>query len=195
MTEQQTSRKSLFARLWIYQSERFPLVAHGVLILAFSVSAVCYSALLRGQAAFPSVSILLMAFVSALAFFMMLRLADEFKDCAEDSRYRPHRPVPRGLVSLRELGWLGLVLAALQLALALITNNILILLLFVTWLYLLAMSVEFGIKSWLKAHPFHYMWSHMLIMPLIDLYATAWDWSVISGGAGTPPGRPCHTAQ
>ena len=40
-------------------------------------------------------------------FFLQLRIADEFKDFAEDSRFRPYRPVPRGLVTLTELGWVG----------------------------------------------------------------------------------------
>ena len=57
-----------------------------------------------------------MAFATAFLFFLQLRIADEFKDFEEDSRYRPYRPVPRGLVRLRELGWLGAAAACLQLA-------------------------------------------------------------------------------
>jgi 4-hydroxybenzoate polyprenyltransferase len=34
------------------------------------------------------------------------------------------------------------------------------------------------VRDWLKAHPAAYMWSHMLILPLIDLYGTACDWRV-----------------
>ena len=37
------------ARWWVYQRERFPLVAHAPLIAAFSSAAVCLSALLRGE--------------------------------------------------------------------------------------------------------------------------------------------------
>jgi len=35
-------------RWWAYQRERFPVVAHGVLIAAFSISAVAYTGILRG---------------------------------------------------------------------------------------------------------------------------------------------------
>ena len=35
-------------RWWIYQKERFPLLAHGPLIFAFSACAVAFSSLLRG---------------------------------------------------------------------------------------------------------------------------------------------------
>ena len=45
---------------------------------------------------------------------LQLRLADEFKDFEEDSRYRPYRPVPRGLVSLRDLAWVWAGCIALQ---------------------------------------------------------------------------------
>jgi len=57
---------------WVYQGERFPVVAHGALIAAFSLSAVCFSALLRGAAAFPPLRTLLVAFVSSFTFFLQL---------------------------------------------------------------------------------------------------------------------------
>ena len=86
---------------WIvYQRERFPVAGHGPLVAAFSASAVCFSSLVRGRVAAPSAIALLVAFLTSLLFFLQLRIADEFKDFEEDSRYRPYRPVPRGLVTL-----------------------------------------------------------------------------------------------
>jgi 4-hydroxybenzoate polyprenyltransferase len=41
------------------------------------------------------------------------------------------------------------------------------------------MSQEFFRRDWLKAHPLTYLWSHMLIVPLIDLYTTACDWLAV----------------
>ncbi len=172
---------------WVtYQRERFPLAAHGPLIAAFSFSAVCYSSLARGDVQIPEPEVALVAFASALVFFLQLRIADEFKDFEEDSRFRPYRPVPRGLVSLRELGMLGAGCAALQLVLALWLAPFLALILLVVWVYLALMSHEFFVRDWLKAHPVVYMWSHMLIMPLIDFYATACDW--VTAGTGLPWG-------
>jgi 4-hydroxybenzoate polyprenyltransferase len=60
------------------------------------------------------------------------------------------------------------------------------LLLLVVWIYLGLMCREFFMRDWLKARPIAYLWSHMLIMPLIDLYATACDW--LPAGAGLPSG-------
>ena len=88
----------------VYQRERFPLAGHGPLVAAFSASAVCFSSLVRGRVARRRQP-LLVAFVTSLLFFLQLRIADEFKDYEEDARYRPYRPVPRGLVTLRELAW------------------------------------------------------------------------------------------
>src|SRR5439155_297122 len=43
----------------------------------------------------------------ALVFFFLLRVLDEHKDEDVDRRFRPELPVPRGLVTLAELRWLG----------------------------------------------------------------------------------------
>jgi 4-hydroxybenzoate polyprenyltransferase len=163
-------------RWWIYQRERFPLAAYVPLVLAFSSSAVCFSHQLRGQNSWPTLPALAVAFATCLMFFLGLRLADEFKDIEEDTRYRPYRPVPRGLVTLRELGWVGAGAAAIQLALALWLAPGLSLVLFAGWAYLTLMSNEFFARDWLKARPITYLWTHMFIMPIVDLYATACDW-------------------
>jgi len=172
-------------RWWVYQRERFPLLAHGPLVLAFSSSAVCFSRSLRGQRGFPAWQELAVAFATCLLFFMGLRIADEFKDIEEDSRYRPYRPVPRGLVSLRELGWVGAGAAFIQLLLALWLSPPLVAVLLGGWLYLALMSKEFFAREWLKARPITYLWTHMLIMPIVDLYATTCDWA--PAGLKLPP--------
>src|SRR6185503_3124011 len=100
-------RQPMANRWWVYQRERFPVLAHGLLIAAFSFSAISYSSVLRGAA--PGWPAALTAFASCFLFFLQLRIADEFKDFDEDARWRPYRPVPRGLVRLRELAVVGLL--------------------------------------------------------------------------------------
>ena len=177
---------SAVRRWMIYQHERFPLLGHGPLVAAFSLSAVCFSSLLRGDASFPRISTIAIAFFGSLLFFLQLRIADEFKDAEEDARYRPYRPVPRGLVTLRQLGILGGLSAVAQLALTLWLYPPLIIWLVLTWTYLGLMGKEFFIGHWLRAHPFTYLWTHMLIMPLIDVYTSACDW--LPAGATLPGG-------
>ena len=171
---------SLGARWWTYQRERFPLAAHAPLVLTFSASAVCFSSLLRsneGAAAdWPSLHAIGVAFACCLLMFMQLRIADEFKDYEEDLRFRPYRPVQRGLVSLRSLGVVFVMCGVMQ---ALLTWSLaprLLILLLIAWTYLALMSKEFFAPAWLKRRPIIYLFSHMCIMPLIDLLATGCDW-------------------
>jgi len=172
-------------RWWIYQRERFPIFAHSPIILAFSLSAVSYSALLRGATALPGWKPCAVAFGCAFLTFLQLRLADEFKDFEEDSLYRPYRPVPSGLIRLRELAWVWAGCVALQLALALWLAPRLVYLLAITWMYLGLMSKEFFVGRWLKARPILYMVTHMAIMPLVDTFTTACDW--VPKGYSRPP--------
>jgi 4-hydroxybenzoate polyprenyltransferase len=174
-------------RWWVYQRERFPLLAHGPLIFAFSTSALTFSALLHGDRidapgerwglAWAT------AFLTCLVFFLQLRIADEFKDAEEDRRWRPYRPVPRGLVRLRELGWVFAGGAVLQAGFAWILQPTLFFVLVPAWSYLALMSHEFFAREWLKARPITYLWTHMLIMPIVDLYATSCHWLA----RGLPP--------
>ncbi|GIV95929.1 MAG: hypothetical protein KatS3mg057_0586 [Herpetosiphonaceae bacterium] len=171
-------------RWWIYQRERFPLAAHGPLVAVFSLAVIGYSALLRGRPALPAWQILAAAFASNLIFFLQLRIADEFKDDEDDRRSRPYRPVPRGLVTLRELAAVALIGALVQLMLALCLAPNLLPLLIATWGYMLLMRVEFFAGHWLKQRPLLYLMLHMPILPLIALYASAWEW--LAAGS-TPP--------
>lgn len=167
----------MLSRWRVYQQERFPVLKNGLLIAVFSSSAVSYSALLRGER-MPALAAILVAFSSVFLSFLQLRIADEFKDFEEDARYRPYRPVPRGLVSLYELGILGIFTTIIQLLLALWLEQKLVVFLGLVWFYFGLMCREFFIRHWLKAHPIAYMGSHMAIVPLINFYATACDWAV-----------------
>jgi 4-hydroxybenzoate polyprenyltransferase len=163
-------------RWWAYQRERFPIFAHGPLILAFSFSAVSFSWLLRSDGGWPSWRGALAAFVTCFLFFLQLRIADEFKDFEEDSKFRPYRPVPRGLVKLRELGVIFVLAAVVQLIFALWLAPRMALLLLLPWLYLAGMSKEFFARDWLKARAITYLWTHM----------TGCDW--LGSGATMPRG-------
>lgn len=172
-------------RWWIYQNERFPLHAHGPLIAGFSACAVAFSSMLRGAPA-PGWQSYLTAFGVCLLMFFQLRIADEFKDREEDARWRPYRPVPRGLVKLSELRVVFIIAALLQIALVLAHDVRLLLVLAVAWTYFTLMSVEFFCRDWLKARPVVYLLTHMGIMPLVDFFGTACEW--LPRGASAPSG-------
>lgn len=169
----------IVSRWWVYQRERFPIFKNGLLIAIFSSSNVCYSALLSPQPRIPNIATIVVAFISTFFFFLQLRIADEFKDFEDDVRYRSYRPVPRGLIKLEELAILGVASAIIQLVITLWLSPALVILLGITWFYFGLMWQEFFVVEWLKANPAIYMLSHMVIVPLINLYGTGCDWLVV----------------
>lgn len=158
-------------RLWTYQGERFPLLKHGMLILVFSGGEAVFGALVRGVE--PDWKAVAVAAIVCLLLFLQLRIADEHKDHEDDSRWRPERPVPRGLVSLAELRGVAAAAAVVQVAATAWLDPRLLPILLVVWTWMALMSVEFFAPRWLKARPITYMVSHMLVMPLIAFFAVA----------------------
>ncbi|MFA7338684.1 MAG: hypothetical protein WC028_18000 [Candidatus Obscuribacterales bacterium] len=176
-----TTGKSLFNRLYLYTKERFPLAQYGVITALFAFCGLSLSSSLRtGQAHF-SLAQFAVAALTTFILFYQLRVADEFKDHTDDCRYAPERPVPRGLVSLRELGSSAVLLALLQLALTSLKPGLWPFL-FAIWIYFALMSKEFFIASWLRQHPVYYMLSHMFILVFSDLFITAVDFVGSSKG-------------
>lgn len=171
---------SILPRLWQYQRERFPLLSHSVLVVALTIGVSGFASAGEG---WPHWLRLVGAFVAALGFFMLLRISDEFKDAEDDAAYRPYRPVPRGLVTLRELAKVASVVLAMQLLITLLLGTQLLPYLLAAWLLLFLMSKEFFVRDRLIAHPILYMLSHMFILPLIDFYLLAAAWQ----GHGAPP--------
>lgn len=167
-------------RWWVYQQERFPIILNAPLVVVFCLSVMLFSTMQQVEAHAPSIMLVGGAAISTLILFFQLRVADEFKDFATDSEYRPHRAVPRGLVTLRELAVLAYIGAAIQFGIALYFDVGLISILAGVWLYIALMTKEFFVPVWLREHPVAYLVSHMLIMPIIAFYISAFDWLCIS---------------
>jgi hypothetical protein len=159
-----------------YLSERFPLHQNGPLIVTFTFSAASYSRICAGESGFIPLNRFIVGAITVVLLFLLLRIADEFKDFEDDSRYRSYRAVPRGLVSLRELGISALVIIAFQVIINILFMPGMLIPFCIVLAYLGIMTKEFFVPVWLKKHPFIYMGSHMFIMPMIDLYTTGLDW-------------------
>ncbi|GAB5536525.1 MAG: hypothetical protein Rubg2KO_27740 [Rubricoccaceae bacterium] len=173
------------SRAWTYLQERFPLPAHGPLVFAFAGGVACASAALRGASG-PGWPAVIVAALVALGFFFQLRVADEWKDAETDRLHQPERPVPRGLVTLRELTVAALMVAAVQLALAIWLDPQLVIVLAMVWGFGALMTVEFGVKAWLRERPVATLLSHAWIVPFIDFFAISCD--VLGNGAEYPEG-------
>lgn len=162
-------------RLWTYQKERFPLAPLSVLAFTLGLSATGFSSLLRGEGT-PSAAIVMLAAAAALLFWMQMRVLDEFKDAEDDARFRPYRPVPRGLVTFGELRAVLLVAAVGEVLIAMAIDARLLWLLAAVWAFLALMTAEFFAADWLRARPGLYMASHCPIGFLICFYLSAFDW-------------------
>jgi hypothetical protein len=161
----------------IYLSERFPLQTHIPIIAIFSFSAICYSLSAVGQDHFIPFVAYGSAFFLTFSLFLLLRISDEFKDHEDDMKYRKYLPVPRGLLTLDHLKWIGIALICMQLIIV-AANPSFLPIYVVTMVYLFLMFKEFFIEDWLKKHQIAYVFSHMLIIPLVDLVASSAHWSL-----------------
>jgi 4-hydroxybenzoate polyprenyltransferase len=185
MTARADMPASVLPRLWTYQAERFPLAKTIPLLGAFSASSLTASAQLAHRS-LPGVHAYVVAFILVFVFFWQMRAMDEVKDAETDRRYRPERPIPRGLVSLRLIvGLAALAVAPAVLAALSLSVGVLLAVLLV-WAWLALMTAEFFAPALLHRSPFLYLISHMAIMPLIDLVLTGCEW--IPAGGSPPPG-------
>lgn len=163
-------------RFYIYQKERFPFIANGIMISAFTFSAVSYSRICRGVEGFISWADFIIGVFATISLFFLVRIFDEFKDQKEDAQYRKYLPVPRGLISLKELKIIGVFVFITQIAIIAIFQFQMLHLYSIVLLYLVLMGFEFFVPTWLKKRQLIYITSHMVIIPLIDIYASGLDW-------------------
>ena len=177
---------SLLKRLYIYQKERFPLLGYIILVASFSFSAIAYSRICRGAEGFVSWKIYLVGIFTTITLFLLVRIFDEFKDAEDDAKFRKELPVPRGLISLRELAIMGIVIVILQIVVNLFFFPKMLIIYFIIIGYLSLMGKEFFIAEWLKKNQFWYVTSHMFIIPLVDIYASGLDW--LLEGVSAPAG-------
>ncbi len=181
MKKTEENTLSFIKRFLIYQKERFPFIVHGLMISAFTFSAISYSRICRGQEDFIPWSDFIIGIFATITLFFLVRIFDEFKDKEDDAKYRKYLPVPRGLISLKELKTIGIIVAIAQILMIAIFQLDMLYLYVIVLLYLLLMGVEFFVPKWLKKRHLIYIASHMVIIPLIDIYASGLDW--LLGGA------------
>lgn len=189
------SKKSIIQNIKnfkIYLNERFPLGKNSFFVLIFTLSGYIYAGLLYNSKIIKSILSkevnrvpllwgkeidkvpiiwykLFPLFIIIFMFFFQLRITDEFKDYEEDLKYRPYRPVQRGIISLKALGKIGIATIIIQIILAHVINSKLIYFMLLVWIYMFLMTKEFFIKNWLTERILIYALSHVVIMIFITL--------------------------
>lgn len=162
--------------MYQYQKERFPVVLNGIAVLTFTFSAISFSRICRGAEGFVSLSTFLIGCFATFTLFLLVRIFDEFKDRIDDAQFRTYLPVPRGLVTLNELKVIGIGIGVLQITSIAIFQLEMLPLYLLVIAYLCLMGVEFFVPIYLKKHQILYITSHMVIIPLLDVYSSGLDW-------------------
>ena len=168
-----------FLKKWYtYQKERFPILTYGLYCFCIVFGTFCFSSCctrcnILGDECALNYTLLIPMFIVGILQFLMVRIIDEFKDYEEDSKYRPYRPVPRGLVTLKELKVLFIICVILQVITTLIVNPKSLILLVVVWLFFAIMSKGFFIKKVLDKHILCEVLLDEFLLPFTVLYLSS----------------------
>ena len=161
-----------FIKKWYtYQKERFPIATYGLYILCLSFAAFFYNTKMLEIES--NVGVFITMFVVAFLQFLMVRIIDEFKDYEEDKKYRPYRPVPRGLIKLKELRTLFVICIIIQFALTLIMNPFSLIFLLVLWIMFILMTKSFFMKKLVDKHILLEVALDEILLPTLMLYLSS----------------------
>ena len=158
--------------IYLYIKERFPIPS--VLLFAFGYAALTLGVSFNNniwkynlQTAIANILLL-----SSVFFFFLLRqrAVDEFRDAEHDRKYFPDRPVPRGLISKKQVLMLGLFAFAIEFISAYIVGQYVFGYYIIFFLYSLLMAKEFFIPRWLNKHFTIYFLIHEVIFLLFGLF-------------------------
>ena len=159
---------NFFKKWYTYQKERFPVLTYGFYILCLTFATFFYNTKMLEIKS--NVGTFIVMFVVAFLQFLMVRIIDEFKDYEEDKKYRPYRPVPRGLIKLQELRVLFVICVVLQLGLTLILNPISVLFLLILWVVFVLMTKSFFMKKIVDKHILLEVALDEVMLPVLILY-------------------------
>jgi len=177
-----------FIKKWYtYQKERFPVIMFGLYIFCIVFAVFCFSnisneILMNSYKRFLENTIaskiewirIIPMFIVAFLQFLMIRISDEFKDYEEDCKYRPYRPVPRGLITLKELKVLFIICAILQVLITFIFNKEGLILLALVWAFSGLLSKDFFIKEFIDKHMLFGVLLDELLMPVLVIYLSSY---------------------
>lgn len=180
---------SFIKKWYTYQKERFPVLVYGMYIFCIVFGVFCFNSYwgeINYNKFIKSVVFvvvpepyqinylkLIPMFIVAFLQFLMIRIVDEFKDYEEDSKYRPYRPVQRGLVTLKELRVLFIICIITQLLITLIFNTKGIFLLGILWIFFWLLSKDFFMKKVIDKHILIGVFLDELLMPILVLYLSS----------------------
>ena len=173
---------NFYKKWYTYQKERFPVLTYGLYCFCLVFGTFCFSNYVSkenikmlifnvdpGQYVI-NFYLLIPMFIVGLLQFLMVRIIDEFKDYEEDCKYRSYRPVPRGLVTLKELKILFIICAILQIIITILINPRNLIFLAIVWGFFYIMSKVFFIKKFLSKHILFEVFLDEFLLPITVIY-------------------------
>jgi len=161
--------EGLATRLVEFVRERFPPAIYGPLIAVFTAAAFVPTV---GHApdGFDAGRYVVAALAVGAAF-LHLRIADELKDVEVDRLGRPERPLPRGLVSARELRVVAIVVLALGVGLAGLIGASALAAFAAAAVFIALADFDFGIGRIVHGNLLVYALAHSPTVPLLLVFA------------------------
>lgn len=160
---------------WQFCKERFHPLSHFMMIAVFVSTHILI--MKRNYMTFFPISNMVILFIAVVAFYFKLRLYDEIKDYELDCEINPHRPLPRGLLTRRDMYngmafciLVEVILFSLRSLNALWAISIAI-------LYSLVMYKEFFIREKIRPH----LTTYALVHTIVTFFLSIAIFSYISG--------------
>lgn len=157
--------RPLSTRLWIFQSERAPLMP--VILMGLSTAGIVYLFSEQSWWYFLGAATIL------ALYLLQIRTADEHKDFEHDNKYHPNRPVQRGIVTLEELAVINkiAIFGQLMIYASFFTPQI-----FLVGLasqgYAFLTRKEFFVRDWIRQHFYVYYISHYMQLVILFFATT-----------------------
>lgn len=114
------------------------------------------------------------------AFYLLLRVMDEHKDCEVDRRRFPDRVLSRGLVTLSQLRYVGAICVLFLIAAGWWFGPAMLVTVVVMLTYSFLMLNEFFVGAWLKQHVFVYAVSHNVVV-FLSIHLCFLGFGLLSG--------------
>ncbi len=150
-----------------YSIERFKLSQFGALSLILALcSGIATQTYLFGK--IIDLWGIFVTFFALFLFLLRLRFFDEFKDHEHDCEHYQDRPVPRGLITLKEITVATWIVIGSEIMLGMYQGWNSMMFFIIMFCYSALMFKEFFVPKWLKTHFTAYILSHEII--LIPLY-------------------------
>lgn len=159
----------MYLNRWLkFISERFHPMSHFSMILFFVLAH--YGVYLTPPIKIYrniTIELLFLLFVSSI-FFLKLRLYDDVKDFDYDAELHPNRPLPSGLLGVKDIYYAIFFAIFLEIIIFSLLGTWPAIAISLTILYSLFMFKEFFVAKWLRAHLTTYAISHTLVIVLFS---------------------------